>query len=112
MPAAAHVVDDVFRALADSTRRQVVERLRRSPASVSELAQPFDMALPSFVQHLRVLEKAGVVRSTKTGRVRVYSLEQHRLRLAERWLERQRGVWEQRLDQLDEHLLTLKRKRQ
>lgn len=110
-PAAqAASVDDVFRALADSTRRQVVERLSRSPASVSELAAPFDMALPSFVEHLRVLEGCGLVRSRKTGRVRTYQLAPKRLRLAENWLSQQRVLWERRLDQLDDYLISLKEK--
>lgn len=103
-------VDDVFRALADTTRRQVVERLSRSPASVSELAAPFDMALPSFVEHLRVLEGCGLVRSRKSGRVRTYQLAPKRLRLAENWLSQQRVLWERRLDQLDDYLISLKEK--
>lgn len=97
-------LDSVFRALADPTRRRVVERLSRRPASVSELAEPFDMALPSFVQHLRVLEECGLVRSRKTGRVRTYRLTAQRLKLAEDWLAKRRDLWERRLDQLDEYL--------
>jgi DNA-binding transcriptional ArsR family regulator len=104
----ARRIDGVFRALSDPTRRQVLERLNRSPASVSELAAPFTMALPSFVQHLKVLEGCGLVRSRKTGRVRTYRLVPARLRLAEDWLARQRAVWERRLDQLDEYLIDLK----
>jgi DNA-binding transcriptional ArsR family regulator len=108
--AATATVDDVFRALADTTRRQVVARLSRSPASVSELAAPFDMALPSFVEHLRVLEGCGLVRSRKSGRVRTYQLAPKRLRLAEHWLSQQRVLWERRLDQLDDYLISLKEK--
>jgi DNA-binding transcriptional ArsR family regulator len=104
-------IDGVFRALSDPTRRQVLERLSRSPASVSELAEPFDMALPSFVEHLRVLEGCGLVRSKKIGRVRTYQLVPKRLRLAEDWLGRQRALWERRLDQLDDYLIELKEKR-
>lgn len=104
-------IDGVFRALSDPTRRHVLERLNRSPASVSELAEPFDMALPSFVQHLKVLEGCGLVRSRKTGRVRTFRLAPERLRLAEDWLARQRAFWERRLDQLDEYLIDLKEKR-
>jgi DNA-binding transcriptional ArsR family regulator len=78
---------------------------------VSELAEPFDMALPSFVQHLRVLEGSGLVHSRKTGRVRTYQLAPKRLRLAENWLARQRDFWERRLNQLDAYLLELKEKR-
>ena len=101
-------IDGVFRALSDPTRRRVLERLSRSPAAVSELAEPFDMALPSFVQHLRVLEGSGLVRSRKVGRVRTYRLVPKRLKLAEDWLLRQREIWERRLDQLDDYLIELK----
>jgi DNA-binding transcriptional ArsR family regulator len=104
-------IDSVFRALSDPTRRDVLERLSRSPASVSDLAAPFDMALPSFVEHLRVLEGSGLVRSRKTGRVRTYQLAPKRLRLAEDWLARHRALWERRLDQLDGYLVQLKEKR-
>lgn len=101
-------MDDVFRALADPTRRRVVERLTQQPASVSELAQPFKMALPSFLEHLKVLEGCGLVQSTKTGRVRMVRLVPSRLREAEDWLATQRRIWEQRLDQLDAYLMKLK----
>ena len=101
-------VDGIFRALADPTRRRVVERLNRSPASVSELARPFEMALPSFVEHLRVLESSGLVRSRKTGRVRTYQLAPESLKLAEDWLASQRNLWERRLDQFDAYVMDLK----
>lgn len=101
-------VDTVFRALADPTRRGVVERLTRGSASVSELAEPFDMALPSFVRHLKVLEGSGLVRSSKTGRVRTYRLIPGRLESAETWLARQRTLWERRLDRLDDYLMQMK----
>ena len=104
-------IDSVFRALADPTRRDVLARLCKSPGSVSELAEPFDMALPSFVEHLKVLEGCGLVRSTKVGRVRTYRLVPKRLRIAEDWLAQQRTLWERRLDQLDSYLLELKGKR-
>ena len=110
MPLAAEPIDRVFHALSDSTRRQVLERLGRSPASVSELAEPFEMALPSFVQHLAVLEGCGLVRSRKQGRVRTYQLVPKRLKVAEHWLDRQRALWERRLDQLDDYLAELKEK--
>lgn len=100
--------DAVFRALADPTRRRVLERLGRGPASVGDLAKPFEMALPSFLQHLRMLETAGLVSSEKVGRVRTYRLVPERLKLAEDWLSRQRRLWETRLDQLDDLLKTLK----
>ncbi len=103
-------IDHVFRALSDSTRRRVLERLSRSPASVSELARPFDMALPSFVQHMSILEDCGLVQSRKSGRVRTYQLVPKRLKLAEDWMVRQRALWEQRLDQLDTYLIDLKEK--
>ncbi len=101
-------IDGVFRALSDPTRRRVLERLGSSPASVSELAEPFDMALPSFVEHLRVLEGCGLVRSAKTGRVRTYRIAPEPLQLVEDWLGKQRTLWERRLDQLDEYLIQLK----
>jgi DNA-binding transcriptional ArsR family regulator len=107
---AARSVDRIFRALSDPTRRRVVEQLGRGSASVSELAQPFDMALPSFVQHLRVLEASNLVRSTKTGRIRTYELAPGGLKLAEDWLLRQRILWERRLDQLDDYVTTLGQK--
>ncbi len=106
----AKPIDNIFRALSDPTRRHVLERLSRSPASVSELAAPFDMALPSFVQHMGILEDCGLVNSRKTGRVRTYQLVPKRLKLAEDWMVRQRALWEKRLDQLDAYLITLKEK--
>ena len=102
--AAATVMDDVFRALADPTRRDVVARLTSRSASVSELAEPFQMALPSFVQHLRVLESSGLVRSTKAGRVRTYHLVPKRLRVAEDWLAGQRDMWERRMDRFEAYV--------
>ena len=108
----AEPIDSIFKALSDPTRRRVLERLGQRPASVSELAEPFDMALPSFVQHLRVLEESGLVTSKKQGRVRTYALEAQTLRRAEDWLARQRELWERRLDQMDEYLLKLKEQQQ
>jgi DNA-binding transcriptional ArsR family regulator len=110
MVRAAASIDGVFKALSDPTRRRVVERLGRSPASVSELAEPFDMALPSFLQHLRVLEGSGLVRSRKEGRVRTYRLEGKQMQAAEDWLGRQRAMWERRLDQLDAYATELNKK--
>jgi DNA-binding transcriptional ArsR family regulator len=100
----------VFQALADPTRRAVLERLTNGPAPMSELARPFKMALPSFSQHLDVLENCGLVRSQKTGRVRTYQLEPQPLQAAEQWMTEQRAIWESRLDQLDDYLLKLKEK--
>jgi len=90
----------MFHALGDTTRRAMVERLARGPASVSELARPFDMALPSVVQHLGVLEAAGIVLSTKIGRVRTYQLAVDALTPAAEWIGRQRLPAERRLDRL------------
>jgi DNA-binding transcriptional ArsR family regulator len=97
---------DVFKALADGTRLAVVERLSIGPASATVLARPFEMALPSFMQHLGVLERAGIVSSHKTGRTRVYQLAPEALLLASTWLAAFRTHWERRLDQLDEVLRT------
>lgn len=102
------VVDGIFRALADPTRRSVIERLSARQASVSELAAPYGMALPSFMEHLRVLENCGLVRSRKQGRVRTYQVASEQLKLAEDWLGKQRTLWERRLDRLDNYLLSLK----
>jgi DNA-binding transcriptional ArsR family regulator len=100
-------IDATFRALGDPTRRRVVERLRTGPASMTELSRPFSIALPTLAKHLGILERSGLVRSTKLGRVRTYRLVPERLRSAEHWLARQRSLWERRLDQLDAHLKTL-----
>ncbi len=100
----------VFQALADPTRRAVLERLISGPARMSELAQPFNMALPSFSQHLDVLENCGLVRSRKVGRVRTYQLAPQPLQVAEQWMAEQRAIWEVRLEQLDNYLLNLKEK--
>jgi DNA-binding transcriptional ArsR family regulator len=97
-------LDRVFQALADGTRRELVERLVRGPASVSELAKPLDMSLPAVMQHLQVLEACGLVRSEKAGRVRTCRIEPEALRLAEGWLSGQRTTWERRLDRLGDYL--------
>lgn len=107
MPNQAAALDQVFRALGDPTRRAVLRRLSRGTAAVSELAEPFAMALPSFLQHLDVLERSGLVRSQKTGRVRTYRIAPEPLRAAEAWMSEQRAFWERRLDQLDRYLETL-----
>ncbi len=101
-------VDSVFHGLADPTRRAVIERLSRGSAAVSELRRPFPMALPSFMQHLDVLEQCGLVTSRKLGRVRTYQLVPKRLRIVSTWLDRQRLHWEKRPDQLDSYSLELK----
>lgn len=97
------VLDRAFQALADPTRRAVVERLVRGPASVSDLA-PSSMALPSFLQHLKMLEEAGLVRSEKQGRVRICRLDTQALKRAEDWMAARRQEWESRLDRLGEFL--------
>jgi DNA-binding transcriptional ArsR family regulator len=103
-PAAREPLDRVFHALADPSRRLIVERLSRGPASVSELAQPLPMSLPAVVQHLQVLEGSGLVRSEKVGRVRTCSIEPVALRPVERWISARRASWERRLDRLGEYL--------
>jgi DNA-binding transcriptional ArsR family regulator len=97
-------LDHLFQALADPTRRRMVERLSQGPASVSELAKPFSMSLPAVVQHLQVLEQSGLVRSEKVGRVRTCSIDATALTQAEQWLNDQRLAWEQRLDRLGDFL--------
>src|SRR5438132_14428264 len=97
-------LDRVFHALADPTRRAMVERLSRGPASVSELARPLDMSLPAVVQHLQVLEASGLVRSEKIGRVRTCRIAPGALKTAEQWISERRNSWERRLDRLGEYL--------
>jgi DNA-binding transcriptional ArsR family regulator len=100
-------LDRVFHALSDPTRRAVLQRLSRGTATVSELAEPFAMALPSFLQHLKVLESSELVRSSKEGRVRTCRLAPQPLKLAEGWMAAQRSLWERRLDQPDRFLESL-----
>lgn len=97
-------VDLAFHALADPTRRAMVDRLSRGPASVSELARPLEISLPAVVQHLHVLEASGLVTSEKVGRVRTCSMAPRALSEAERWIAQRRREWEQRLDRLGQHL--------
>jgi len=97
-------LDRVFQALADSSRRGMVERLSRGPASVSELAEPLAMSLPAVMQHLQVLEASGLVRSEKVGRVRTCTIEPGALTLAEQWIGERRTLWERRLDRLGVYL--------
>ncbi|HWB42125.1 MAG TPA: metalloregulator ArsR/SmtB family transcription factor [Gemmatimonadales bacterium] len=102
--------DEVFQALANPTRRKVLERLSAGPATVSELAAPFDMQLPSFVQHLSLLEQSRLVKSKKRGRVRTYQLAPERFKVVEDWLTARRREWEARLDRLDQYVKQLKDK--
>ena len=97
-------VDRVFHALGDPTRRAMVERLSRGPASVSELAEPFDVSLAAIVQHVQVLEQSGLVTSAKEGRVRTCRLEPKGLSAAESWISQRRAQWERRLDRLADFL--------
>src|SRR5580693_8024893 len=100
-------LDRLFHALADPARRAMVERLSHGPAPVSELARPLPMSLPSAMQHLGVLEAAGLVRSEKIGRVRTCSIEAGTLGLAERWINERRQEWESRLDRLGDYLKSM-----
>jgi DNA-binding transcriptional ArsR family regulator len=100
-------LDQVFQALADPTRRVIVDRLSFGPASVSELARPLPMSLPAVHQHLQVLEASGLITSEKVGRVRTCKLEVKTLRSAVDWIEQRRRMWESRLDRLGEFLAQL-----
>jgi len=102
------VVDDVFYALSNPIRRKVLEQLASGPATVSELAAPFDMKLPSFVQHLSVLEQGRLVKSQKRGRVRTYEIAPERFKVAEDWLAERRQLWESRFDRFDAYVKQLK----
>jgi DNA-binding transcriptional ArsR family regulator len=97
-------LDLMFQALADPVRRQMVERLSRSPASVSELAEPFDMSLSAVMQHLGLLQASGLVATEKIGRVRTCRIEPKALGQVERWISERRSSWERRLDRLGEFL--------
>jgi DNA-binding transcriptional ArsR family regulator len=106
----AAATDSVFQALGNPTRRRVLERLSAGPATVSELAAPFDMQLPSFVQHLSVLERSRLVRSKKRGRVRTYEIVPERFKVAADWLTARREMWEARLDRFDQYVKQLNEK--
>jgi DNA-binding transcriptional ArsR family regulator len=97
-------LDHAFAALSDPTRRTMLGRLSRGPASVSELAKPLRMSLPAVLQHLQALEASGLIRTEKKGRVRTCSLEPETLSAAEQWIADQRGQWEARLDRFETHL--------
>jgi DNA-binding transcriptional ArsR family regulator len=100
------LLDAAFHALADPTRRAVVGRLVQGPAPVKELAKPFDMGLPSFMKHLRILEKDGLISSEKVGRVRTCRVNTERLTAAEAWLSEQRALWQARTDRLADYVET------
>ena len=99
-------LDGIFHALSDQTRRAVVGQLGRGPASVGDLAAPFDMALPSFMKHIRVLEEAGLIRTSKQGRVRQCAIDQARLAALDGWLGEQRAIWNGRTDRLEQFVTT------
>src|SRR5262245_21177484 len=105
MPNQGATLDRVFQALSDPSRRAMVERLGRGPASVSELAQPLAMSLPAVMQHLQVLETSGLVRSEKVGRVRTCRIEPVPLQAAEQWISERQSGWERRLDRLGDYLV-------
>ncbi len=98
-------LDGIFQALADPTRRAVLGRLAAGPASVSDLARPFNMALPSFMKHIRVLEQSGLIRTRKEGRVRTCAIEQESFVAVEAWLSAQRDLWEARTDRLEQFVI-------
>ena len=104
-------LDRVFHALSDPSRRAMIERLSRGPASVTELARPLDMSLAAVVQHLQVLEDSGVVRSEKVGRVRTCRIEPAALDSAQDWIAKRRALWERRLDLLGELLAERKKQK-
>ena len=110
MPNQSINLDRVFHALADPTRRAIVYRLSRGPASVSELARPFAMAMPSLLQHLQVLEGCRLIRTEKIGRVRLCEMRPSALGIAEAWLAEQRAIWEGRLDRMEAHVKSLQGK--
>lgn len=107
----AHL-DRVFHSLSDGTRRAVIAQLANGPASIGDLAQRHHMALPSFMKHIRVLEESEIVRSRKKGRVRMCELRPTALTAAQDWIEKERRIWETRLNQLDSFVETLAEKEQ
>src|SRR5438552_18034798 len=110
MPNQSAKLDRVFHALSDPTRRAIVRRLSRGPASVSELARPHAMAMPSLLQHLRVLEASRLIRTEKTGRVRTCRIQAAALKAAEGWMAEQRALWEGRLDRMEAYVVNLQGK--
>jgi DNA-binding transcriptional ArsR family regulator len=103
-------LDRVFQALSDPTRRAIVARLSRGAASVSELARPFAMAMPTLLQHLHVLEESRLIRTEKVGRVRTCEMEPAALGTAETWIAQQRAIWAGRLDRMEAYVADLHRK--
>lgn len=103
-------LDRTFAALSDPIRRAIVSRLCEGPRSVSELSEPFEIALPSLLKHVRVLEESGLISSEKTGRVRTCRIERRALQETEAWIHRHVATWERRLDRLEAHVQRMKRK--
>jgi len=110
MPTAIPTLDSVFGALSDPTRRAMIQQLSHGPAAVSDLARPLSLALPAAMQHLRVLESAGLIHSEKIGRVRTCRIEPAALSQAEHWIVDRRATWERRLDRLGTYLTNNDRK--
>lgn len=104
-------LDSAFFALADPTRRAIVSRLCDEPKSVSELSEPFELALPSLLKHVRVLEQSGLVSSEKIGRIRTCKIEPNALHATEAWLHQHIAAWENRLDRMEAHIERMKRKK-
>ncbi len=94
-------LDDIFQSLSDPTRRAIIARLGRGSASVTDLAKPFNIALPSFMKHIRQLERSGLIGTYKQGRVRTCTIEKDKFTIVDGWLKEQRTIWEARLDRLD-----------
>ncbi len=103
-------LDSIFQALADPTRRSVLRQLGKGPASISDLAAPFDMALPSFMKHIRLLEDSGLIRTRKEGRVRTCAIEKRQFAVIEAWLSKQRALWEGRTDRLEQFVTSTQKK--
>jgi DNA-binding transcriptional ArsR family regulator len=99
----------IFHALADPTRRSVLERLGKGPVSISDLAKPFDMALPSFMKHIHYLEGSGLIQTRKEGRVRTCAIEKEQFTAVDDWLSAQRAIWESRTDRLEQFVTTQKK---
>ncbi|WP_262691795.1 ArsR/SmtB family transcription factor [Kordiimonas aestuarii] len=102
-------LDSAFASLADPTRRAIISRLCEGPKSVSELSDPFDIALPSLLKHVRVLEESGLISSVKVGRIRTCKVETHALQATKAWLQQHITTWEERLDRMEAHIETMKR---
>ena len=103
-------LNGIFQALADPTRRAVLRRLGKGPASISELSTPFDMALPSFMKHIHLLESNGLIRTRKRGRVRTCTIDKKPFAVVDSWLSAQRALWEDRTDRLEQFVLTTEQK--